>query len=250
MTELKDSATGDLQYASDLRVRTRLARNGDWFALLVFGLVVLGSMPFYISPILSASSPGCTATGPGVTCISSASTTVPLGGGLGSPFVWSSLNRWVTVYWTISMVLALAAVVLYYWRRSRSVGVKGRLWPFVVVGLGLLLLAIFSGGWVAIPQIPDFWMRGTQALLIIAMAIIALALLERDRSLGLFAVGFFGLALLSCLYDDVNILQRIGLGAPFADSGNQLPNLLLPGLYLLLGGVGFRVGRRWARHGS
>jgi hypothetical protein len=247
MADSIDSVTQSLQFAGELRGRTRLARNIHWFALVVFGAVVLGAMPFYLSFVGSADTPGCKAAGSnGFVCATRAGSGVPLGGGLGTRFAWTSLNRWETVYWAVSIVLGYAAVVVYYRRRSRSVGVQGRMWPFVVTGVGLLLLGIFSGGSVAAPRIPDFWMRGTQALVIIAIGIAVLALVERDRPLGIFAAGFFGLALLSCLYNDVNVLARIGLAAPFYGSGNQLPNLLVPGLYLLLGGIGFWISRRLA----
>jgi hypothetical protein len=71
-----------------------------------------------------------------------------------------------------------------------------------------------------------------------------LAALERSVPFGVFAVGFLGLALLSCLYDEVNIFQRLGMAGLFQGGANALPNLLIPGLYLLVGGFGFWVASR------
>ena len=236
----------DLQFAEELRTRTREARNGHWFALLVLGVVVLGSMPFYLSPVPSAQTPGCRSFGPnGFVCSSASTTSSPLGGGLGPMSSWSGLATWTTVYWTASIVCGVLLVLLHYRRRSESIGIRFSLWPFAVAGIGLVALALGLRGRVTVPEIPDFWIRGTQALIVIALGIAVLALVERSRSLGLFAGGFFALALLSCLYDDDNLLQRFGLDAPFRGSAHELPNLLLPGLYLLLGGLAFWIAQRF-----
>jgi hypothetical protein len=44
---------------------------------------------------------------------------------------------------------------------------------------------------------------------------------------------------MSTLYDDANLFQRVGLGWMFNGSGAELPNLLLPGLFMLAGGLVF-----------
>ncbi len=92
--------------------------------------------------------------------------------------------------------------------------------------------------------VPDLWIRGTGALLIVAAGIAVLALLERSTAFGIYTAGFVALALLSCLYDEINVLGRLGLGGPFAAGGEELPNLLIPGLYLLVGGACFGLAAR------
>jgi hypothetical protein len=213
--------------------------------LLVFGVVVLGSMPFYVRSVSTASSPGCQAmAGGGVSCIYRPSQPV-LGGAFSPSWPLTGAGRWATLYWALSIVLGFAAVVVYYRRQSRAVGVQGRIWPAVVVGVGLLVLVLAVDGRPnRFPRTPDLWLRGTGALLVIALGIAVLAMLERSRAFGLYAAGFCGLALLSCLYDDSNLFGHVGLGVPFGAGEEELSNLLLPGLYLLVGGLGFWWGCR------
>jgi hypothetical protein len=159
----------------------------------------------------------------------------------------TELSRWATLYWVVAIALGFAFVLAYYRHRALSLGVQGRVWPAITVGVGLLaiLVLVNRAGEAAAP---DFWVRGTGALLVIAIGLLVLAVLERSRPFALFTAGFFALALLSSLYDDINILARIGLGTAFQGSAEGLPNLLLPGVYLLLGGFGFLLGRRWTVH--
>lgn len=247
MTDI--NAVGSLRAMDELRTRTRVARDGHWFVLLVFGVVVLGAMSFYVMTFPTASSPGCQGVkGGGVMCHFN-SAAAPLGGTLNPFFSNFGLGRWATAYWAMAMVAGFAAVVLFYRQRARMLGVEGRIWPVVVVGLGLLLLVLLvDRPRPSFPPFPDLWIRGTGAMLIVALGIAMLAVLERSPAFGIFAVVFCGLALLSCLYDEVNIFGRIGLGSPFEGSTNALPKLLVPGLYLVLGGLGFLVfGRRTRR---
>jgi len=243
MADINEEAAESLRSVESLRTQTRLVRSGHWFVSIVFGIVTLGAMPFYFSPVPSATTPGCRIAGPGLLCVSNASS-APLGRALNPMDSFSGLARWATLYWVVAVVLGFAVVVTYYRRRARSVGVQSRLWPAVAVGVGLLALVVLANG-EARAAIPDFWIRGTGALLIIAIGISVLAVLERSRPFGVFAAGFLALSLLSCLYDDVNILQRVGLAGPFQTSANALPNLLLPGVYLVLGGIGFLLARGW-----
>jgi hypothetical protein len=242
-------AAESLRSLDALRLRTRLARSGHWFVLLVFGLIVLGAMPFYVQTFATAATPGCQAVkGGGVACLYRSSSN-PLGGAFNPLFSDFTLGRWATVYWAVALVMGFAVVVAFYRHRARAVGVAGRIWPMVVVGLGLLLLVLLvDSPQGSFPPFPDLWIRGTGALLIVASGIAVLAAIERSWGFAIFAAGFVGLALLSCLYDEVNIFGRLGLGVPFNGGGSALPNLLVPGIYLILGGVGFWIaGRRTGR---
>jgi hypothetical protein len=242
-----EEATQSLQSTRVLRQRARLARNGHWFTCFVFGVLTLAAMPFYWlrSPAAIGS---CShrigphafqCTGP------TSSTTVPPG--VFSPHLaQGNLSAWASLYWTVAVLVGYGAVVFYYEYRWSRLGIVGRIWPAVGIGLCLFFVVpITSVGGHELPAFPDFWVRGLGALFVIGVGLCALAALERSVPFGIFAVGFLGLALLSCLYDDVNIFQRIGLAGPFQGGANALPNLLIPGLYLLIGGLVFWLaGRR------
>jgi hypothetical protein len=246
MTNLPEQLDGTLAFASQLRWRTRVARDGSWFALVTFGFVVLGAMVFYHYPGLTASSPGCQAFANGFACTSASVSRGVFGSGLGSPSPASidHVSPWATTYWFVSIFIGVAAVVAFYWVRARSSGVAGRTWPFATAGVGALVLAVASRGWITFKLPGDFWMRGMQALLVIAVGLIALAITERSRAFLLYVAGFLGLALLSCLYDVSNLFVRLGIGSTWNGNIEALPNLILPGLYLLIGGVVFYVLRR------
>jgi hypothetical protein len=223
-----------------------VARDGSWFALVVFGLVVLFAMIFYHDPGLTASSPGCQAFANGITCSSVSVSRGVFGSGLGSPTSASigHVSPWATTYWVMSISIGIATVVGFYAMRARSSGVVGRIWPFATVGGGVLVLAVASRGWITFKIPGDFWIRGMQALLVIAIGLIALAITERSRAFLLYVAGFLGIAVLSCLYDVSNLFVRLGIGSTWNGNIEALPNLILPGLYLLIGGVVFFVLRR------
>jgi hypothetical protein len=246
VTDTLEQPSQDLAYASQLRWRTRVSRDGSWFALVVFGLVVLFALIFYHYPGLTASSMGCHAFANGFTCSSVSVSRGVFGSGLGSPTSppIDHVSPWATTYWVVSIFTGIATVVGFYWMRARSSGVAGRIWPFATVGVGVLVLAVVSRGWITFKIPADFWIRGMQPLLVIAIGLLALAITERSRAFLLFVAGFFGLALLSCLYDVSNLFVRLGIGSTWNGSTEALPNLILPGLYLLIGGVVFYVLRR------
>lgn len=246
MTNLMEEPEGSLALASRVRWRTRVARDGSWFALIVFGLVVLFAMFFYRSPGLSASSLGCHSYPSGFTCSSVSVSRGVFGSGLGSPTSPSidHVSPWAPTYWVVSIFVGIALVVGFYWVRARSSGVVGRIWPFATAGIGLLVVAVASRGWITFKIPADFWIRGMQALLVIAVGLIALAVTERSRAFLLYVAGFFGIALLSCLYDVSNLFVRLGIGSNWNGNDEALPNLILPGLYLLIGGIVFFVARR------
>ncbi|HZU74093.1 MAG TPA: hypothetical protein VE990_15110 [Acidimicrobiales bacterium] len=97
------------------------------------------------------------------------------------------------------------------------------------------------GAAVTLDRVPDLMVRGLIGLLVIAVGLALLAALERSIPLAVFVSGFTGLALLACLYDISNVISFGGaLGA------QALPNVVLPGAALLIGGIGFW---RWAERG-
>jgi hypothetical protein len=80
-------------------------------------------------------------------------------------------------------------------------------------------------------------------LLIIALGLIVLAAIDQALAFSLFVAGFFGLALLSCLYNVSNLFARLGISSHWPVEDQTLPNLILPGIYLLIGAAAF-----WALH--
>lgn len=218
-------ASAALDVVERVRSRTRLYRNGHWVASVVFGVLILGAVPFYVRS--TPPSPGQPAF-------------------FGQAFeVWTAapLARWSTVYWAVGIAVGFAVVVTSYHLRARRLGVQGRLWPAIVVGIVLLGLAMWwnngSGAW---PR--EFWLRGTAVLVVIAAGLLVLSGLERSLPFVAFALGFFGLALLSCLYTYANVFFHLGIDL-FAGDGAPA-NLVVPGAYLLVGGVVFFAlkGRR------
>jgi hypothetical protein len=117
-----------------------------------------------------------------------------------------------------------------------------------------------SRGWLHAPGHPIwgfpvpilfFQGRGLDPLLVIGIGVGILALLERTWALAVFAAMFFALALLANLYNLQNQVYRLGWHLPVG--AGDLPNVVLPGLFLLVGGLGFwwadrRVLYRMAGH--
>jgi hypothetical protein len=252
MVSDEERAAGDaLQEAKNWRSRTRAVRHGYWFPLVMFGLLTLAAAPLFWAKDLSPCPHG------EVTCTFSVT-----GGPLGNPFAQSPLNvglgRWISLYWVLAVPLGYVATVFYYRHRARRTGVAGRVWPAVVVGLALSVLMVGSfesRGWLHLPGHPTWGLpvpilllqgRGLDPLLVIGIGVGILARLERSRALAVFAGMFFALALLANLYDLQNQVYRLGWHLP-AGAG-YLPNVVLPGLFLLVGGIGFWWADRRVLH--
>jgi hypothetical protein len=230
----------------DIKLRrvTAVAREGSWLALLVAGVVVLAAMPFYRYLGATSNSAGCTFIGSGFTCRTHLLSNGFFGMGLGSsaPGIFGNSSPRATTYWVIGIFLGVCVVVGFYWIRSRKIGNVGRIWPIVTVGLGALVLGVASRNWFSIVP-AEMTIRGMQSLLIIALGLIVLAAIDHAWAFSLFIAGFLGLALLSCLYNVSNSFARLGIGSNWPVDDQTLPNLILPGIYLLVGGAAF-----WALH--
>lgn len=237
-----------LQQVKNWRSRTRAVRHGYWFPLVMFGLLTLAAAPLFWVKDASPCPHG------EVKCTFSVT-----GGPLGNPFAQSPLNtelgRWISLYWVLAVPLGFVATLFYYRHRTRRTGVAGRVWPVLVVGVAMLLLMVGSfesRGWLHLSGHPIWGLpvpsllfqgRGLEPLLVIGIGVGVLARLERSLALAEFAGMFFALALLVNLYDLQNQVYRLGWDLP-AGAG-YLPNVVLPGLFLLIGGVGFwRADRR------
>jgi hypothetical protein len=110
------------------------------------------------------------------------------------------------------------------------------------MGVGIIVLAVASRDWFSF--VPSaFTIRGMQALILIGLGLVVLAFIERRWSFSLFVAGFLGLAVLSCLYDVINLFQRLDIGRRWPVRDQVLPNLIVPGVYLLLGSLTFWLSR-------
>ncbi len=228
-----------------LRERSRVAREGSWFALLLSGLVVLIAVMFYDRSLLAPASPGCQSFGSGFSCSSGVASRGPFGSGLGAPaFASGNASPWVTTYWVASIFLASCAVVTFYWFHSRTVSQRAMIWPFVTLAIEAVVLVTVGRGFVFNELPGDMLVRGMQALLLVALGLVVIAIISRSWTLSIFVAGFVGLALLSCLYNVSNLFQRIGVGASNA-SGENVPNLILPAVYLFVGAGVFSVLHRF-----
>lgn len=245
MTVEPGLAASMLDDVGRLRLRTRVSRSGHWFASVVFGVVILGALPFYVRST-GVASVGCRSFGrDGRPCVGTGHVgATALGRAFTPAPFFSALGGWVTPYWAAAIVVGFALVIVYYRLHARDVGAQGRVWPAVAAGLALLGLAMWANAR-SRAEPADFWIRGTSALVVIALGLLVLAALERSRPFLMFTFGFLGLALLSCLYDVQNLFQRLAVGGLFTGGDSALPNLVLPGAYLVVGGLAFLMGRGW-----
>jgi hypothetical protein len=245
MSGASEEADSMFRGQGGLRERSRVAREGSWFALLVSGLVILISVIFYDRSLLSTTSPRCQIFGSNFSCLSEVASRGPFGSGLGPPlFATGNASPWVTTYWVASIFLASCAVVAFYWFHSRTVSKRAMIWPLATLVIEAVVLVTVGRGFV-INELPgDMLVRGMQALLLVALGLVTIAVIARSWTLWIFVAGFFGLALLSCLYNVSNLFQRIGVGASNASSEN-LPNLILPAVYLFVGAGAFSMLHRF-----
>lgn len=210
-----------------LRRQARVARRAYWFPLVLFGVLISASAPFYIQPSVPAvSGEVATAGGP----------SMPLLGGF---------SGYLGYYWLTGLLLTL----LWYRRHARLAGLATPARGYVITSAVLTVLAFLLPPLSQIHWLQALWpgdlvLRGTFPLLIIAIGLGVLAWAERSRALAATAAAYTAAALLASLYDVENMLPRLGWnGLP----GNltSVPNVLLPALVLVLAGAGaFAVQRR------
>lgn len=254
-----------------LRSRVRNQRHGFWFALIIFGVLTLGSLGFYWQRLGGAISllncPGlgqrtvhCIATIAGTsqrvkvvsTCVKVAKScssfvytvsghSTTSAGWLNPGFNLNNSGEWLSWYWTAALVVGFTAVFAFYRIRGTRLGLRLSTWPAVATGLGALAVAITVNIGLQPTYAPwlstgNLWFRGTAPILIVALGILVLAILERSAAYVAYALGFVAVALVAALYDVVNLFNWLGIGAPFQSGAQEFPNLLLPAAYLLLGG--------------
>jgi hypothetical protein len=228
MTSEAVPAGGDphrlLADARDLARRVRLAQRVTWLPLLALAVVMLGAIPVYLltRPVLS----DCRPQPDGQVCKA-----------------WYQIAQY---YWWSASVLAYAAIAVGYLRVARSRGLGTRVLPYVLTGVGLVVLsAVAAGSWALLdyPYYPDgppafinFLFRLTDPTGAFGIALLVLAWLERRAALLVFAAVYL-----------VVILVPINFGWEMRSQWQFVPQLVINAAVLLLGSAGFALAQRRAR---
>jgi hypothetical protein len=182
----------------------RRARHGYWFPLLLFGLIILATLPLYKPPAEPASGK-----------IFSDRLTVSLG-------YYDASHPWgVALFWITAVPLGYIATATYYRLRARRTGIQGRIWPYVVGGLVLFTLLVMTTPGISqvfhVPgflthwrrYVPNLFIRGLTPILVIALGFFVLARVERSWVMGGIASVFLAIALGANLYNMSNLFQRL-----------------------------------------
>ena len=204
-----------------------MTQRATWFPLLVFATVTFGAIP--------ASGTGAGHLG---TCV-----TRPPAGEVCTVYSYIGFS-----YWPVAFVLAYVAIAIFYIRRSRARGVGTRVRPYVIAGIILALAMTGAVLWSlyhpraaqALPTVSGLLplTPGVRYSCAIGLALIVLAWAERNRALLLLIAGYLAV-----------VLQPVSFGA--ANGHGRwafVPQLVIDGSVLLLGGIGFLLAQRpWRR---
>jgi hypothetical protein len=202
-----------------LRTRTRERSRAWWFPLVLFGALDLLALPFHVD--WSSGAGGADDTTPSFW----ESLVVLTWGGMDSP---APLRT--GLYWFAALTIGYVGTGLYYRRHALTTGLRRPVRWFV--SLGLLLTVFFLP--VRILLMLPLW-RTTSALVIVLVTVVVLAVRERDRRLWAVTGVLVLVTVLVNAYNVENVLFR--LGVPYAEWWTALPNVALPGLVLLVGGL-------------
>jgi hypothetical protein len=223
-------ADGDpRQMLSEVRAlahRVRLDQRMTWVALLVLAAVTLVGIPFDWF-------------GMKVTCHPDSSC--------------EFARRGVLYYWPAALLLAYAAIAVFYVRAARARGLGARVLPYAITGAATTVL--FTAAWVAaalyfpshpapLDPLPYWWIVLDRLIApwgVVGVALLVLAWLERNVALLLFTLGYLALVLLV-------LPMNFGFGPPHwgIRMGFAVPQLIV-GVVLLLGALGFRAAHRRQR---
>jgi hypothetical protein len=207
-----------LSSARELALRVRREQRATWFPLLVFAAVTFAAIPVlrYSGRHLGP----CTATGPGERiCVAYSSA--------------------VFIYWPAALVLAYAAIVAFYVRRSRARGIETRVRPYAVAGIIIAAAVTGTAFWAAHtpPSASDAALTGLAGLshrlatpaAAIGLALLVLAWTERNRALLLLTAAYLAIVLAPSAFG-------WAVPAPWLQ--------VTEGSVLLLGGIGFALAQR------
>ncbi|MGZ4645895.1 MAG: hypothetical protein ACXVYC_06255 [Blastococcus sp.] len=211
--------------------QVRAAQRATWFPLLVFSAVTFAAIPVYR---LGQHAVTCRTVSGGRIC--TAYTTPGL------------------VYWPIALVLAYVAITGFYLRRARDRGVGTRVFPYTVAGIALAVILGGAAFWAAHnPPSPGRFILGVRVASVllnqlstagtaIGLALLVLALVERNRALVAVAVGYVAFALLPA--------RDLGWVFSRLSPWFFLPRLVIGGAVLLAAGLLFAAVQRPGRRGA
>jgi hypothetical protein len=214
-----------LSGARELTQRVRRAQRATWFPLLVFAAVTFAAIPVNRFGGHHAG-----------TCVAVPS--VPAGGRICT--IYSNAEF---VYWPIALVLAYAAIAVFYIRRSRARGIETRVRQYAIAGIILAVGLTAAALWEAhhpsalgpdLLGLSGFARRLATPGTAIGLALLVLAWAERHRALLLLALAYLAAVLLPIGY----------VGFHSADSILGFLPLLIHGSVLLLGAIGFALAQR------
>jgi hypothetical protein len=217
----RDSPHELLRATRRLTLRVRQAQRGTWFPLLLFGLITLASWPFLVS---SHRAVDCRVLSPGRTCL--------------------AFSPWSYVYWPLALVLAYAAVAVFYLHRARRRGVGTPVRPYVWAGIIIAAAAAGASLWLvthpeaagypsaAPPPATELLYRLVSPEAGIGLALLVLAWVERHTALLLFGLMYLAVA-----------------GSGWIDDHRSWPRffLVVTAAMLIGGSAGFGLAERRAR---
>jgi hypothetical protein len=184
-----------------IRSRTRAAAHAYWLPLLLFGIVICGSLPFYerLTPLRAGTRPAGLPSScrQGQPChisgrFSAGGVRV---GSVGHLTVVTALG-W---YWQAAIPVAVVLTVLWYRWRANRIGLRTPARSFLVTGLVLgelvLLISLLIADQSARPGGFFLDTRHVAAVLVIAAVLWVLAWAERSRALAIIVAVFLVVAL-------------------------------------------------------
>lgn len=189
-----DTGPGAAQLLDEMRViraRTSAAAHAYWLPLLLFGLVICGSLPFYerLKPSHHGlvRVPAPISCRPGQPCHISASV------------VHLTVVTALGWYWQVAIPVAVVLTVLWYrWRANRT-GLRTPARGFLITGLVLgelaLLVSLLVSAQSARPDDLYLDTRHIVSLLVIAAVLWVLAWAERSTALAVIIAVFLAVAL-------------------------------------------------------
>ena len=205
----------------ELSRRVRKTQRATWFPLLVLAAVTFAAIFFRYSPHRLGT---CAATASGRVC--------------------TAYPPALLVYWPTALVLAYAAIAVFYIRRSQARGVGTRVRPYVVAGIILALAMTGSLLWTLYHPLaftlagPGLFAALHSYSFAIGLALVVLAWAERNGALLALALGYLAAVLVAVRFGSVS--GHGGLGFPV--------QLVTAGSVLLLGGIAFLLAQRpWQR---
>lgn len=207
----------------DLARKVRLDQRVTWVALLVLAGVTFLAIPFDVFGMKV----DCVGNDPSGSCVFD--------------------RRGVLFFWPVALLIAYAVIAFLYVRVARARGVGARVMPYVITGA--VLTVLFTVTWfvvratladppVSLDPTPG-WVLFLDRLIapwgVIGLALLVLARLERNVALLVFTLAYLAVTLVPV---DFGWQMHANIRTEF------LPQQIINGTVLLLGGIGFAIARR------